>query len=234
MTGTAPTRRERVRAATMNEIKAAALDLMRTSGTGDVRFVDIARELGMAAPGLYRYYKDRDDLLTALIADAYADLADQLTDAAGSESSGSARLRAVMTRYRAWSTADPTRFALIFGAPIAGYSTPQEAGTTASARRAMGALESALVAGVEGKKLKAPVVTDVGGALASALPASRNLDGPDFPVPAHQGLYLVWTGLHGFTSLEVFGHMTWLPDPARDDLFEALVAQSAATLGLRP
>jgi AcrR family transcriptional regulator len=232
-TTSSPTRRERVRAATMNEIKAAALDLMRTSGAGEVRFVDIARELGMAAPGLYRYYKDRDDLLTALIADAYSDLADQLTDAAAAETSAVGRLTAVMTSYRAWAIADPVRFGLIFGAPIAGYSTPEAAGTTASARRAMGALESAVVAGVEGKKLKAPIVGDVGTALADVLPAGRNVAGPDFPAPVHQAMYLVWTQLHGFTSLEVFGHMNWLPAPARDELFEALIAQSAATLGLR-
>jgi AcrR family transcriptional regulator len=232
MTGASPTRRERVRAATMNEIKAAALDLMRTSGAGELRFVDIARELGMTAPGLYRYYKDRDDLLTALITDAYADLADQLTDAADAEPAAAGRLRAVMTSYRAWATADPTRFALIFGAPIAGYSTPQAAGTVASARRAMGALESAVVAGLEGKKLKAPVVTHVGTALAAALPPSRNIPGPDFPAPVHQAMFLVWTELHGFTSLEVFGHMSWMPAPARDELFEALITHATTTVGL--
>jgi AcrR family transcriptional regulator len=232
MTEPGPTRRERVRASTLSEIKATALDLMRSSGAGELRFADIARELGMTAPGLYRYYKDRDDLLTALIADAYADLADLLTAAAAPETSPAGRLTAVMTSYREWATQDPTRFALIFGAPIAGYSAPQTAGTTASARRAMGALESALIAGVDGRKLRAPVVADVGESLAAALPASRNLSGPDLPAPAHQGMFLVWTALHGFTSLEVFGHMNWLPVPARDDLFRALIAHAVATVGL--
>jgi AcrR family transcriptional regulator len=43
------------------------------------------RELGVSGPALYRYFKNRDALLTALIEDAYDDLADALA-----------------RRYRAW------------------------------------------------------------------------------------------------------------------------------------
>ena len=49
---------------------------MREQGTTDVRFTDIARVMGMTAPALYRYFADRDELLTALITDAYDDLGD--------------------------------------------------------------------------------------------------------------------------------------------------------------
>src|SRR5215510_16201657 len=70
----APTRRERVRAATIEEIKATALRLMHDQGSADLRFSDIAREMGMTAPALYRYFSDRDALLSALVADAYNDL----------------------------------------------------------------------------------------------------------------------------------------------------------------
>ena len=47
---------------------------MREYGTTDVRFADIAREMGMTAPALYRYFADSDELLTALIVDAFNDL----------------------------------------------------------------------------------------------------------------------------------------------------------------
>ena len=81
-TAAAPTsRRERVRASTLSEIKACALDLMRERGSTQVHFADIARAMGMTAPALYRYFDDRDDLLTALIRDAYNDLADTLAKA---------------------------------------------------------------------------------------------------------------------------------------------------------
>ena len=70
-------RRERVRASTLAEIKGCALDLMREQGSTQVHFSDIARAMGMTAPALYRYFADRDDLLTALIRDAYNDLAER-------------------------------------------------------------------------------------------------------------------------------------------------------------
>ena len=44
---------------------------MREQGTTDVRFTDIARVMGMTPPALYRYFADRDELLTDLITDAY-------------------------------------------------------------------------------------------------------------------------------------------------------------------
>jgi AcrR family transcriptional regulator len=68
------TRRERQRAATVEEIREVARGLMREQGTTDVRFTDIAKEMGMTPPALYRYYADRDALLTDLIAEAYSEL----------------------------------------------------------------------------------------------------------------------------------------------------------------
>ena len=64
-------RRERARAATIEEIKATALEQMRESGTTDIRFTDIARAMGMTPPALYRYFADRDELLSALIVDGF-------------------------------------------------------------------------------------------------------------------------------------------------------------------
>ena len=74
-------RRQRQRAATVEEIKEVARGLMREQGTTDVRFTDIAKEMGMTPPALYRYYADRDALLTELIADAYRDLGQTVAQA---------------------------------------------------------------------------------------------------------------------------------------------------------
>ena len=53
-------RRDKSRLATVAEIKATALQLMRDSGTTDARFTDIARVMGMTPPALYRYFGDSD------------------------------------------------------------------------------------------------------------------------------------------------------------------------------
>lgn len=76
-------RRERLRAETIRDIKAAALGRLREDG--DVSLRAVARDIGMSAPGLYRYYDSREDLLTALISDGYHDLADALESALGLE-----------------------------------------------------------------------------------------------------------------------------------------------------
>src|SRR5215213_10061043 len=76
-------RRARLRAATIEEIKGAALRLMREHGA-DVRFADIAREIGLSAPALYRYFSDRDELLAALMIDGFDELAAQIAEALAS------------------------------------------------------------------------------------------------------------------------------------------------------
>ena len=102
-------RRERQRAATVEEIKEVARGLMRDQGTTEVRFTDIAKEMGMTAPALYRYYADRDELLTALITDAYRELGRAVAEAR--ESRGRRRHRRPLggrgTAYRDWARREP-------------------------------------------------------------------------------------------------------------------------------
>src|ERR1700733_2396381 len=69
--------RERVRAEVRSEIVNAAREQMALEGAGALSLRAVARELGMASSAVYRYFKSRDELLTALIIEAY--------DALGSE-----------------------------------------------------------------------------------------------------------------------------------------------------
>ena len=57
------TRRDRMRAATMEEITTTARRLMVEQGPDAASLRAIAREMGMTAPGLYRYYSSREELL---------------------------------------------------------------------------------------------------------------------------------------------------------------------------
>ena len=45
-------------------------------------------------------------------------------------------------------------------------------------------------------------------------------------------MLLAWAGLHGFTSLEAYGHLDWIGPEARDALFLAQLALIAQTSGL--
>src|SRR3954447_23762006 len=123
------TRREATREATIREIKQTALARMRAEGTVDVRLSDVARDMRMSAPGLYRYFDGRDGLLTALIVDALTDLAERVEaarDSVPADDSGG-RFLAVAQAYRAWALADREGFALVFGPSLAGFAKGHQA-----------------------------------------------------------------------------------------------------------
>src|ERR1700743_3471809 len=122
------TARERVRAELIREIKDEARRQAATASAGGLSLRAVARELGMASSALYRYFPSRDDLLTALIIDAYDALGEKAERAAGAvrpRSDTRARWRAPAGTVRAWARAHPHEYALLYGTPVPGYSAPQ-------------------------------------------------------------------------------------------------------------
>ena len=248
----APSRRERARAATIAEIKQTALRLMAESGTTDFRFSDIAREMGMTAPALYRYFADRGELLTELIIDAYYDLGravraarNQVTD----DSDVWGRLLAGSQAYRTWARQEPQRFAIILGMPVPGYSAPEEGPTTEAAMRAMGELQVLFLHAVRLGVLGPPEITEVDDAFVAALVEAHggdhrmpgvaaDLDADDPAIEAamnpatFQAMLSMWASLHGFTSLEAYGHLHWLTPEGRDALFVSGMRLAARAAGL--
>ena len=223
-------RRERVRTSTIEEIKATASRLMAESGTLDVRFTDIARAMGMTSPGLYRYFADRDALLTALIADGFTSLAAAL--AAGRDGATPhdawARFAGLAHAYRTWALADATRYALIFGIPIHGYAAPEDGATSVSAKQAMGELVAVMLdAREQGQLAPSPVA-------APGIQLTGHLEMPDLPEDWHQSMMQTWIGMHGFVSLEAFGHLSMMSVQARECLYEAQIRLHGLVLGLTP
>ncbi|WP_443048354.1 TetR/AcrR family transcriptional regulator [Streptomyces sp. H39-C1] len=208
--------RARFREQTRNEIKVIALRQLAEGGTDGVALTRIAKELGMSGPALYRYFASRDDLLSALIRDAYDDLATAIEQAvaAGSEAaSPRARLHALAGSFRAWAVADPHRYLLIAGAPVPGYTAPPD--TLLRARAALGPFMKVFVQG----RPKPAMETLVGQmeAWAERDPAVAGWfaehtgpwDPPESAASAAgrgtalAGAVLTWSQLHGSVSLEV-------------------------------
>src|SRR5215213_8504826 len=71
-------RRDRVRADTVREIKRTARRVLVEQGEEGLALRAVARAMGMTAPGLYRYFASREDLVEHVVADLYTELADQL------------------------------------------------------------------------------------------------------------------------------------------------------------
>lgn len=232
-------RRERARAATVAEIKTTALSLMRGSETLDVRFVDIAREMGMTAPALYRYFADRDALLTALIVDAFDDLGAALAQAGADvgPDDHAARCLASCHAYRSWVQREPQRFALVFGQPAPGYVAPEDGPTTEAAQRALGHLQAIVVRAVDDGVIQPPLVPQVTPGLAAAL-AEKQHASPSaeqsraIPAPTYAAMLHVWSMLHGFVTLEAHGHYCWLAADVLDAMFDSQLRLSLRILGI--
>lgn len=196
---------------TREEIKAIAHQLMAEKGTAGLSLRAIAREIGMSAPALYHYFASLDDLVTALILDAFNAFADAQEKAceqaalAGESLSG--QLMAAALMYRQWALANPIAFQLIYGSPIPGYEAPAEQ-TVAAAKRTgdlyIGLLFRLLQNGeLEVASAYREIPPAVEARLRYWLDDKQNKD----LLLATYLTYSLWSVLHGMVMLELFNHL---------------------------
>ena len=129
-----PTRRDRLRAATIEEIIATARRLLVTSGPEAVSLRAIAREMGMTAPGLYRYFGSHEELVRHVIAGIFTELAQDIHQAIEAAGPGAPteptpdqmaakltlKLVAACREFRRWALNHQAEFGLLFGVPLPG------------------------------------------------------------------------------------------------------------------
>lgn len=251
------TRRERLRAELIRDIKATALAHLREHGADGLSLRAVARDLGVSAPGLYRYYSGRDDLLTALIADSYHDLADHLLLAlggdpdqmsgidrhppeparrAGEDASPADRMLVLCHTYRAWARAHPNEYGLIYGDPIPGYAAPEGGETVAASTRVASTLLRPIVEGWLTGDLKIPDAFDaeLGAGAAQLRDEISQVLGADVPIALAACALAAWAWLHGLVSLEVFGQFNWIYPDGAEPLFDAAVRAQLSSVGLVP
>jgi AcrR family transcriptional regulator len=224
--------RERARAELTREITDAARRQLAEAGADGLSLRAVARELGMVSSALYRYFPSRDDLLTALILEAYEALGDAAAAADRAGADPARRWRDVCTAVRAWSRAHPHEYALIYGSPIPGYQAPQT--TIAQAARVplvmVGVLSDALAAGV----LTPPAdVPTPGPLLAEQIRQVAASTARGLPGPVLTCALIAWTQLFGMISFELFGQLVGSVDPS-DEFFANAVGRMAAFVGLPP
>ena len=251
-TGTArraATARERARAELTREIKEEARRQLVAAGADGLSLRAVARELGMVSSALYRYYPSRDDLLTALIIDAYNALGAAAERAIAGAAPARERWIAACHAIRDWARSNPHEYALIYGSPVPGYRAPEA--TIGPAARVPLAFCAVIGDALSTGELTAPrEAAPVTGALAeqadvlsaalsrsmAALEPSGASEGEGAPasIPPDalvRGV-IVWTQLFGMISFELFGQFVGSFEPA-DALFAHAVVQLAAFVGLR-
>jgi AcrR family transcriptional regulator len=201
------TARDRARAELTEEIKAVARRHLAEDGAPALSLRAVAREVGMVSSAVYRYFPSRDDLLTALIVDAY-NAVGQTAEAALAE----ARRKGVVGRWvhvtgaiRQWALANPHEYALIFGSPVPGYAAPQD--TIDPASRVALVLLRIFVDGVASGEIDARDTTPAPRPLRGDFAALRAVAANGVPDEVLSRALLAWAQLFGGISLELFGHM---------------------------
>lgn len=207
------TPRQRYRAQVQEEIKQHAWEQIAAAGASALSLNAIAKQMGMSGPALYRYFANRDELITALIREAYQSLADAIRTAAA----GGADLVGLGLALRAWALADPQRYLLIYGTPVPGYHAPED--TTRLAGEVMAVLLDA--AGAEGLGPMPPSPLQAHLAEHGAWAGAHAGDPPRL----HRAVVL-WTRLHGVLSLELAGHFAGMGFDPRE-LYAAELAAIA-------
>jgi AcrR family transcriptional regulator len=206
------TRRAQQRQATIAEIKALARAQLADGGAGAVNLRAIAREMGTTSSALFRYFPSYNDLISVLLADAYAALADALAAAVDARPEGdhAGRWAALCHAYRDWSLASPAEFALTHGTPVPGYQAPIEVTGPAAARTittALGVYTAAVAAGAADPGRSAVPQDLETGPLWEALLAGQAQDCE----PRLAGIILTaWASVIGYLTAEIFGSLTAL------------------------
>jgi AcrR family transcriptional regulator len=115
-------RQQRRRQATIEEIKDAARQQMAQDGAANLSLGAVARAMGMTPPALYRYFKNRDALVAALVIDAYDSMGEAMEESAVAlpQDDYAGRFLALMRAYREWALEHPADYALMYGTPAAG------------------------------------------------------------------------------------------------------------------
>lgn len=226
------------RARAHREVRDRIADVARrhlaTDGAQGLSLRAVARDLGMASSAVYRYFRSRDELLTALIVDAYDALGAAAEDAhrraVADGADHGTRWLLVCRAVRRWALEHPHEFALVYGSPVAGYDAPPDT------------VEPAARIG----RVLATVAADAAADGAVAPPA-RPLPGPRLvtegvlemaggePAPPLEDLVerslVMWITMVGAISFELFGHLRNVVTD-HDAYFDAAMAVAAAGAGL--
>ncbi|MEU1091022.1 TetR/AcrR family transcriptional regulator [Streptomyces sp. NPDC005892] len=223
--------RERARTEITAAIKDEARAQLAAEGAARLSLRAVARELGMVSSALYRYFPSRDELLTALIVDAYDAIGEAAEKAARDttvrpDTSSAAAWTAVACAVREWALAHPHEYALIHGSPVPGYVAPQD--TVGPASRVglvfIGLVRDAhLHEGVTTPPLSAalrPEAVRMAAELA-----------PDLPPANAAALVIAWAQLFGLVSFELFGQFKGVVRD-REALFRQAADGLAHSVGL--
>jgi len=253
-----PSRRDRLRAATIDEITQTARQLLVKDGPEAVSLRAIAREMGMTAPGLYRYFGSYEELHRYLCASIFTELGADIHRAieaavapsdqedtgradTGQADTGQAedlqvkltvKMVAACREFRRWALNHRGEFALLFGVPLPGLDDGRNDIADECALAFAGTFFTLFLELWHKVPFGVPADEQIDPSLRDQLSRYRDALGASIPLGAVLTFLRCWTVLYGAVAMEVFGHMRFaLEDPA--PMFEITLGDLAALVGLR-
>ncbi|GAB2626445.1 TetR family transcriptional regulator [Paractinoplanes abujensis] len=223
----APGVRARVRAEMTEEIKTVARRHLATDGA-NLSLRAVARDLGMASSAVYRYFASRDELLTALIIDAYNSVGERAEQAARDRTDELQAFLAMAHAVREWALNDPHQWALIYGSPVPGYQAPQD--TIGPATRVILLIASLVESAyTNGRITERPPITGRYAEELAVIAQRYTTGAPPRLVAAALSAFL---HLSGAISGELFGQLTASVEEDRRGFFEFQMRGAAHLIGM--
>ena len=243
----APSRRDRLRAATVEEIIHTARQLLVRSGPEAVSLRAIAREMGMTAPGLYRYFDSHEELLRHVCAGIFTELARDIHQAIEAAAGPmepaeptpdqmtaklTIKMVAACREFRRWALNHKAEFGLLFGVPLPGLDNGRNDIADECALAFAGTFFALFLELWRADPFPVPAPEQIDPGLRDPLSRYRDALGADIPVGAVLTFLRCWTVLYGAVAMEVFGHMKFALEDAAP-MFEMTLGDLAALVGLR-
>lgn len=143
----APTRRERMRAMTVQEIRTVARELLVEAGHTGLTTRAVARRMRISSPALYRYFASHEELKDTLLAELFDELSEVLRNEArrAGDAGGSmlVPLVAASRTLRRWALQHPREFEFMLVHPL---NDPTGESEQMRARRDFGGVMLSLLA----------------------------------------------------------------------------------------
>ena len=213
----------------------------------------IAREMGMTAPGLYRYFDSHEALHRHVCAAIFTELGQDIRQAidaaagpAGTPGDAApeeiraeeitakltAKMVAACREFRRWALNHTAEFALVFGVPLPGLDDGRYDVADECALEFAGTFLTLFLELWHTAPFRVPELDDIDPGLRDQLRRYHDALGTGIPIGAILVFLRCWTVLYGAVAMEVFGHLRFaLTDPA--PMFELTLSDLARLVGLR-
>jgi AcrR family transcriptional regulator len=233
------TRRDRARAQTSQEIKDAARAELVAHGRSGIQLRPVARQVGLTAPAIYRYFPSLDDLVDAVTVDLFDELTDGMVAARDdvADAPPIKRLYAVSNAFRHWAVKHPAEFGLLFATPPVGFAQQPTNACEVASSRFGGTFAELFIELWQTSPFRVVEPESLAPGLLDELRPYwdwlTNERGAVLPVGALVSFLNAWIRLYGAVAMEVFGHLQWaVPNPT--PMFDQTLLELATEWSVQP